>query len=106
MKRIILCLAITPLLGACATDSYGNSDRGTRTSVGMVLGAGIGALASHAIGLDPVSGAAVGMVAGGAAGYLVKGPVVDGRQYYKDSRGFCYYVDANGQPTYDPSVAC
>jgi hypothetical protein len=46
------------------------------------------------------------MAVGGAAGILIKGPVINERQYYKDSRGFCYYIDAAGRPTYDPSVKC
>jgi hypothetical protein len=46
------------------------------------------------------------MALGGAAGVLIKGPVIGGRQYYRDSRGYCYYINAAGQPTYDASVRC
>ena len=74
--------------------------------IGVLAGGALGALAGHAAGVDPVTGAAAGMALGGAAGILIKGPVIEGRQYYKDSRGFCYYVDSAGQPTYDPTVAC
>jgi hypothetical protein len=103
---ILAILGSTALLSACATDPYGRNNVEGRTTAGVLVGGALGALAGRAIGLDPVSGAAVGMVAGGAAGYLIKGPVVGGRQYYKDSRGFCYYVDPSGNPQYDPSVRC
>ena len=107
MKRIFLCMLATPLLGACATDPYGHRSVEGRTTTGVLVGGALGALAGSAVGLDPVSGAAVGMVAGGAAGYAIKGPVRRGRQYYKDSRGYCYYVDRAGVSHYDePPVRC
>jgi hypothetical protein len=48
----------------------------------------------------------VGAVAGGAAGAAVPGSVFQGRQYYRDTRGYCYYIDREGQPQYDGSVRC
>ena len=107
MKRIILSLAAVPLFSACATDSYGNSDVGTRTGIGVAVGGALGALAGSAVGLDPVQGAAAGMVVGGAAGYAIKGPIFEGRQYYRDTQGYCYFVDAAGVSHYDdPPVRC
>jgi len=94
------------LLTGCATDPYGRSSIENRATIGVLAGGALGAIVGRAAGVDPVAGAAAGMLAGGAAGILNKGPVVRGRQYYRDSRGYCYYVDAAGQPTYDPSVAC
>jgi len=105
-KALLPILATFSLVTGCATDQYGRSSVESRAMIGVLGGAALGALAGHAIGVDPVTGAAAGMVAGGAVGILVKGPRVNGRQYYRDSRGYCYYVDAAGQPTYDPSVAC
>jgi len=99
-------LALATLLTGCATDPYGRSSMESRAITGVLVGGAIGALAGQAAGSNAVAGAAAGMVVGGAAGILMKGPVVNGRQYYKDSRGYCYYVNAAGQPTYDPSVAC
>ena len=29
-----------------------------------------------------------------------------GRQYYRDTRGYCYYVDQYGQPHYSYDVRC
>jgi uncharacterized protein YcfJ len=105
-KALLPVLLTASLLTGCATDPYGRTTAESRAMIGMIGGAALGALAGSAVGVDPVTGAAAGMVAGGAAGLLIKGPVVHGRQYYKDSRGYCYYVNEAGQPTYDPSVAC
>lgn len=108
MKSIALSIVIAPLLVACATDPYGRSSVQARTTTGVLVGGALGALAGQAVGLDPVSGAAAGMVAGGVAGYTIKGrPAVDRRRYFKDSAGYCYYVDAEGVPHYDsPPVRC
>jgi hypothetical protein len=32
--------------------------------------------------------------------------VINNRQYYRDTRGTCYYVDQYGQPHYDYGVRC
>lgn len=107
MKYLTLCLLAAPLLGACATDPYGRSSVEGRTTAGLVVGGALGALAGRAVGLDPVSGAAVGMAAGGVVGYAFKGPVIHGRRYFKDSAGYCYYVDTAGVSHYDdPPVRC
>ena len=107
MKRILLSLAAVPLLGACATDPYGGNSVDRRTMGGVLVGGALGALTGHAIGLDPISGAAAGMVVGGAAGYAIKGPVIRNRQYYKDTNGYCYFVDEAGISHYDdPPVRC
>jgi hypothetical protein len=108
VRRVAVCLLVAPLLGACATDPYGNNLE-TRTIGGVLVGGALGALAGRSVGLDPVAGAAAGMAVGGATGYAVGGrhsPVRE-RQYYKDSQGYCYYVDQAGVPHYDvPPVRC
>ena len=43
----------------------------------------------------------VGAVLGGVAGAVIKG-----KQYYRDTRGYCYYVDQYGNPIYDYNVRC
>ena len=107
VKQVLLpVLATAMLLTACATDPYGRSSIENRATLGVLIGGAVGALAGHAAGVGPVAGAAAGMAVGGAAGVLIKGPVVDGRQYYRDSQGYCYYIDASGQPIYDASVRC
>ena len=106
VKQAVLLILAPALLGGCATDPYGRSSVEGRTTVGILAGGALGALAGSAVGLDPVSGAAIGAVAGGAAGYAIKGPLIGNRQYYRDSRGYCYYVDPSGQTQYDPNVRC
>jgi len=53
-----------------------------------------------------MQGAVVGAVAGAAVTGLVKGPKIKKRQYYRDTRGFCYWVDKKGAAQYDKSVKC
>ena len=111
MKRMMMTalLAGGLTLGGCATNRYGdpyyNDGRSntagraaTGAAVGAAVGAGVGAVVP---GVSTVQGA----VAGGIAG-AVLGAVVNGKQYYRDTRGYCYYVDRNGQPIYDPNARC
>lgn len=107
MKQALLPVIVSiSLLAGCATDPYGQSRVENRATMGVLIGGALGALAGRAAGMDPVTGAAAGMAVGGAAGVLIKGPVIQGRQYYRDSRGYCYYINAEGQPIYDASVRC
>ena len=52
-------------------------------------------------GVSTVGGAVAGAILGG-----VLGAVIRGKQYYRDTRGYCYYVDQYGQPHYDYNVRC
>ena len=52
-------------------------------------------------GVSAGSGAVAGAILGG-----VLGAIVNGRQYYRDTRGYCYYVDQYGQPHYDYNTRC
>ena len=109
MRRVLLTsLLAVPLLTSCATDPYtGRPDTSSRTMGGALIGAAVGALGGHAIGMNPVSGAAAGMVAGGALGYATTATGSHPkRHYYRDTRGYCYYLDDYGQPQYDYSVRC
>ena len=106
-RRTVLGLALVSLLTACSHDPFNSGpDISSRTMVGAGAGAAIGAVAGTAVGADPITGAAAGMVVGGAIGALVKGPIIKNRQYYKDTRGYCYYVDANGKPKRAPKIKC
>jgi uncharacterized protein YcfJ len=106
-QTFLTALPLAIMLCSCATDPYGAPpNAGKRAMVGAAAGAAIGALAGSALGADALSGAAMGAVAGGAAGAAVPGKVFEGRQYYRDTRGYCYYIDRNGQPQYDGSVRC
>jgi uncharacterized protein YcfJ len=106
-QSLLIALPLAITLCSCATDPYGSPpNAGKRAAFGAAAGAAIGALAGSALGSDALTGAAVGAVAGGAAGAAMPGTVFQGRQYYRDTRGYCYYIDRNGQPQYDGSVRC
>ena len=107
MKKIILTsVAATMLpLSACATYNdpyYGNNDQARRAATGAAVGAAGGAVLGAVVpGVSTVEGA----IAGGIAG-AVLGAVINNRQYYRDTRGYCYYVDQYGRPVYDYNVRC
>ncbi len=110
MKRLAItaALATTIAVSGCATSPRGYNDPyyGNRTAnrtvggaaVGAAVGAGLGAVVG---GVSPIQGA----IAGGIAG-AVLGNVIKGRQYYRDTRGACYYVDQYGRPIYDYNTRC
>ena len=103
MRSLVLSAAVgTSLaLGGCATNTASNH-QAAGTVTGMAIGAGIGAVAGSVIpGIGTGAGAAVGGILGGTVG-----AVVSGRQYYRDTRGYCYYVDQYGQPHYNYDVRC
>jgi uncharacterized protein YcfJ len=103
MKRLLVTAAAASslALGGCATTpAYDHEVASAAT--GAALGAGAGALAGSVLpGLGTATGAVAGAVLGG-----VVGAVVGGHQYYRDTRGYCYFVDQNGQPHYSYNVRC
>ena len=106
MKKTILAAAIASVLplAACSTynDPYASNDGTRRAATGAAAGAVGGAVLGAVIpGVSTVEGA----IAGGIAG-AVLGSVIRGRQYYRDTRGYCYYVDQYGRPVYDYNVRC
>jgi len=103
---LLTSLVAFPLLTACATDPYGRPDVGERTMGGALIGAAVGALGGHVAGGNAITGAAVGMVAGGAIGAATTMRGAPHRRYYRDTRGYCYYIDENGQAQYDLNVTC
>ncbi|HVM23046.1 MAG TPA: hypothetical protein VM308_07085 [Sphingomicrobium sp.] len=71
-------------------------------ATGAAVGAATGAVAGAVLpGLKPGTGAIAGAILGG-----VLGATINGRQYYRDTRGYCYYVDQYGQPHYNYNVRC
>jgi phage tail tape-measure protein len=103
MKRLLIsAAAATSLsLGGCATTpAYDHQVASTAT--GAAIGAGAGALAGSVL---PGIGTGTGAIAGAALGGVV-GAIVGGRQYYRDTQGYCYYVDRSGQPHYNYNVRC
>jgi hypothetical protein len=113
MKKVALsaALAASFAVSACATNPYGyndpyygggNNDQARRAATGAAIGGAEGAVAGAVIpGVSPVGGAVAGAVLGG-----VLGAVVNNRQYYRDTRGYCYYVDQQGRPIYDYNTRC
>ena len=118
MKRLALTAALAGSLAAtgCATNPYyGNpyyganqpygyqyDSQGRRIATGAAVGGAAGAIGGAIIpGVITVEGAIAGAVLGG-----VLGAVINNRQYYRDTRGYCYYVDQYGQPHYDYNVRC
>lgn len=110
MKKVALsaALAASFAVSACATNPYGyndpyaNNDQTRRAATGAAAGAVAGGVLGAVVpGVSTVEGALAGAVLGG-----VLGAVVNGRQYYKDTRGYCYYVDQYGRPVYDYNTRC
>ena len=100
----IMMMTALPLLGGCATDPYtGRPDIAGRTMGGALIGAAAGAVALRH---SPIEGAAAGMVLGGALGAASTAMSRPRRHYYRDTRGYCYYIDQNGQAHYAPAVKC
>ena len=79
-----------------------NNTQAQRAATGAAAGAVAGGIAGAVIpGVSTVEGAVAGAVLGG-----VLGAVIRGRQYYRETRGYCYYVDPYGRPIYDYNVRC
>jgi outer membrane lipoprotein SlyB len=106
-------LAASVAVTGCATSNpYGYNDpyynggyqdpNTQRAAQGAIGGAAAGAVLGAVVpGVSTVEGAVAGAVLGG-----VLGAVVRGRQYYRDTRGYCYYVDQYGRPIYDYNTRC
>lgn len=116
MKKFVIAAALAGVsLAGCATNpnqygydpyyqqGYGQPNSQAANVVGgAAVGAVGGAIAGSVIGgISPGEGALAGAILGG-----VLGAVVNNRQYYRDTRGYCYYVDQYGQPHYDYNVRC
>ena len=81
---------------------YGSNNTAAHAATGAAIGAVGGAIAGKVIpGVSTGEGAIAGAILGG-----VLGATVNGRQYYRDTRGYCYYVDQYGQPHYDYNTRC
>ena len=111
MKKLAMTAALAASIGVsgCATnpqygynDPYYNNNTTGRAATGAAAGAVAGGVLGAVVpGVSTVEGAVAGAVLGG-----VLGAVVNGRQYYRDTRGYCYYVDQYGRPVYDYNTRC
>ena len=88
---------------ACVAGPGGAYNAANRTVAGIGIGALLGGIAGAAAG-DPAAGVVVGSLAGGGIGAAMNPKVFD----KQDTRGYCYTVDAQGQPIMVPldSVEC
>ena len=101
MNRLLISAAAVGSLslGGCTT---ANTQQVGTAATGAVIGAAAGAVAGSVLpGIGTGAGAAVGAALGGVAG-----AVIGGKQYYRDTRGYCYYVDQYGQPHYSYDIRC
>lgn len=87
--------------GGCVAGPGGVNNTANRTLTGAGLGALIGGVAGAALGGQAMGGAIAGSIVGGAAGAAINPKV-----FYKDTRGYCYTVDAEGRVIYDYSKRC
>jgi hypothetical protein len=112
MKKsaITAALAASIAVTGCATSPYGyndpyygsNNEQARRAATGAAVGAAGGAAVGAVVGgVSPIEGAVAGAVLGGVLGAVIKG-----KQYYRDTRGYCYYVDQYGRPVYDYNTRC
>ena len=107
LKILGLVAAGSLTLGACATnDPYGynyNNSQVSKSATGAAIGAAVGAGVGAVVGgVSPVQGAVAGAVAGGVIGAVTS----NDRRWVRDSRGACYYVDAQGRAIYDYNRTC
>ena len=101
--RIVVALAAA-LVGTGVVALLGALGTGTRGPLAWLVVAFLtgGAIAGGVLpGVSTGTGAIAGAILGG-----VLGSVVNGRQYYRDTRGYCYYVDQYGQPHYNYQTRC
>src|ERR1044072_7912657 len=85
----VICLGST----GCGAGPGGTYNAANRTVAGAPIGALLGGRGGSASG-DPLSGAALGAVAGGGIGAVMNPRTLDNR----NTRGYCYSVDENGNP--------
>ena len=116
MKRLAITAALAAgiAVSGCATsnpygynDPYYNSGYGTQNQAGRAAtGAAVGAVGGAVLGkVSPGVSTTQGAIAGAVLGGVL-GAVVNNRQYYRDTRGYCYYVDQYGNPIYDYNTKC
>jgi len=94
LVTLSLASASMILISGCA--STGTS----QTTDGALIGAGAGALLGQAIGGNTgstLAGAAIGGLAGAAIG---NNEEKKNRRYYRDSRGYTYYIGSDGRRYY------
>lgn len=104
MKPYLMVVLAGSLAASGCADRVGTVNSAAR---GTAIGTGVGAIAGGVIGGGAggaLAGAAVGAAAGGAVGVLLEKR--QPRAYYRDTRGYCYYLDRDGKTVYDDKAMC
>jgi hypothetical protein len=105
VKSKFVAISVFVCLGSsgCVAGPGGAYNAANRTVAGVGAGALLGGIIGAVAG-DVTTGVVVGSLAGGGIGAAMNPEVFDKR----DTRGYCYTVDAQGQPIMIPidSVEC
>jgi hypothetical protein len=105
MKLALVAASAVICLGSsgCVAGPGGAYNAANRTLAGVAIGAVLGGLGGGAMG-DPITGAAAGAIVGGGVGAVINPKTFDNR----NTRGYCYSVDAQGNPIMisDDSIEC
>jgi uncharacterized protein YcfJ len=97
MNRTI-CIAALLGLSLAGCETLENDPQARSAGTGAAIGAAGGAIAGAVIdGVSPVEGAVAGAVTGGVVGAVTGNQ----RQWSRDDRGNCYYINRNGERIYD-----
>lgn len=105
MRDKVIALSAIVCIGSsgCVAGPGGAYNAANRTVAGAAAGALLGGIIGAATG-DPSSGIVIGSAAGAGIGAAINPKIFENR----DTRGYCYTVDANGRPIMVPvdSVEC
>ena len=99
MKVALVTISALVSLGTsgCVAGPGGVHNAANRTLGGIAIGTLLGGAVGQAAG-DPITGALVGAVAGGGIGAIMNPNSLD-----RDTRGYCYSVDPQGNQIMLPS---
>jgi len=101
--KLVAISALFSLASAgCVAGPGGSHNAANRAIAGIAAGTLLGGAAGQALG-DPFTGAILGAMAGGGIGAAINPEVFE-----RDTRGYCYTIDAQGTPIQAPidSIEC
>jgi outer membrane lipoprotein SlyB len=90
------------MVSACVAGPGGANNAANRAVAGAGIGAALGGIAGAALGGGAFEGAAAGALLGGGVGAAMNPEIA----FRRDTRGYCYYVDQQGNRVYDYSRRC
>lgn len=101
-RSLLLISGVALACGGCVAGPGGSNNAANRAITGVATGALLGGLAGSAAGMSAFEGAAAGAIVGGAVGAAVN----PNHAFRRDTRGYCYTVDAEGRVIYDYNRRC